>query len=391
MSQDPRMLRQAKLSEAVTALNETRFLDARRAAEAVLQMNQNDAAAWGILAFACRGAGALQEALAAADRSLALEPNNPRAYVVKGDTFQRLGNPRAAAAYYREALRFRDPHGALPEGIRADLAHAEAQVQALDRSFQGHLHEHVRSHIEGPGCSERMRQAVALLEGRRRVYYPEPQHLMYPGLPIHEFYPREPFPWLTELEQASETVLEELKQLLESPEGFEPYLYVDQTRPVFDAHGMANNPDWSAFYLWKNGEPVTENQARCPRTTEAITKVPLVFSGKRCPNVLFSRLKARARIAPHTGMINTRLIGHLPLIIPEGCGFRVGNEIREWAFGEAWLFDDTIEHEAWNQHAEEDRFILIFEVWKPELEAAERDLVTSMLTAVDAYGDGEKR
>jgi aspartyl/asparaginyl beta-hydroxylase (cupin superfamily) len=113
--------------------------------------------------------------------------------------------------------------------------------------------------------------------------------------------------------------------------------------------------------------------------------LPLVFSGKRCPNVLFSRLKAGATIPPHNGMINSRLIGHLPLIIPDDCGFRVGNQTRQWALGEAFLFDDTIEHEAWN-HSSEDRFVLIFEVWKPELNEAEQELITRMLTAVDSYG-----
>ena len=79
--------------------------------------------------------------------------------------------------------------------------------------------------------------------------------------------------------------------------------------------------------------------------------LPLVFSGQRCPNILFSRLRPGAKIPPHNGMINTRLIGHLPLIIPEDCGFRVGNSTRTWNVGEAFLFDDTIEHEAWNNLA----------------------------------------
>ena len=385
MSQTTEGTRQARLTEAVSALNDTRFHDARRAAEAVLRKDGNDAAAWGILAFACRGTRDYRDALVAADRSLALAPHNPRAYVVKGDAFQALGNPRAAAAFYREALRFNDHAASLPEGIKADLIHAEAQVSELDQRFRTHLQRHVAAHLEAPTCTERMRHAVELIEGRRRVFYPEPQHLMYPGLPVHEFYARAFFPWLPSLEQETESILGELKELLNDSKGFAPYLYVDETRPVFDNHGMANNEAWSAFYLWKNGEPVPENQSRCPETTKAVSQLPLVFAGKRCPNVLFSRLKAGARIPPHTGMINTRLIGHLPLIIPEGCGFRVGNEVRDWLPGQAWLFDDTIEHEAWNNHPTEDRFILIFEVWKPELEEAERNLVSSMLTAVDAY------
>ena len=127
-----------------------------------------------------------------------------------------------------------------------------------------------------------------------------------------------------------------------------------------------------------------ENQARCPKTTEVMKNLPLVFSGKRCPNVLFSRLKQGSRIPPHHGMINTRLICHLPLIVPTRCGFRVGNDVREWVPGKVWLFDDTVEHEAWNDSGE-DRILLIFEVWKPGLTDSEKNFMTRLLEAVDAY------
>ena len=230
-----------------------------------------------------------------------------------------------------------------------------------------------------------MQGAVDLLLGKRRLYYPEPRHIMVPDLPIHEFYPRDPFPWLEELESKTSVILDELNALITHGTSFDPYLTKSNERPVFDTHGMAGNDDWGAFYLWKNGEAIVENQARCPETTKAMNALPLVFSGERCPNILFSRLKAGATIPPHNGMINSRLIGHLPLIIPDDCGFRVGNQIRPWVLGEAFLFDDTIEHEAWN-HSSEDRFVLIFEVWKPELNEAEQALITRMLTAVDNYG-----
>ncbi len=59
-------------------------------------------------------------------------------------------------------------------------------------------------------------------------------------------------------------------------------------------------------------------------------------------------------------MLNTRLICHLPLIIPDGCGFRVGNDTRDWKPGKMFLFDDTIEHEAWNT-TNAPRYILTFD------------------------------
>ena len=98
----------------------------------------------------------------------------------------------------------------------------------------------------------------------------------------------------------------------------------------------------------------------------------------------FSRLRPGARIEPHTGFLNSRLICHLPLVTPKNCFLRVGNETREWKKGEAWVFDDSIEHEAWNA-SDETRIVLIFSIWRPELSAEERKLVSTLLQGVDKY------
>ena len=74
-------------------------------------------------------------------------------------------------------------------------------------------------------------------------------------------------------------------------------------------------------------------------------------------------------------MTNTRAIIHLPLVVPPGCEFRVGGETRAWREGEAFAFDDTIEHEAINR-SEKSRLVLIFDVWNPHLSDRERALVT---------------
>jgi aspartyl/asparaginyl beta-hydroxylase (cupin superfamily) len=104
----------------------------------------------------------------------------------------------------------------------------------------------------------------------------------------------------------------------------------------------------------------------------------------RTPSAMFSVLKPRTRIPPHTGVTNARLVAHLPLVVPEGCGFRVGNETRQWVPGTAWVFDDTIEHEAWND-SDRPRAILIFDVWHPALTPAERAMVTAMAEAMEAF------
>ena len=81
-------------------------------------------------------------------------------------------------------------------------------------------------------------------------------------------------------------------------------------------------------------------------------------------------------------MTNVRSIVHLPLIVPGDCGFRVGGETREWTIGEAFAFDDTIEHEAWNR-SDQDRAVLIIDTWNPHLSEHEREMVGRFYDAAD--------
>lgn len=139
--------------------------------------------------------------------------------------------------------------------------------------------------------------------------------------------------------------------------------------------------------MWRDGEVVPENAARCPKTLKALDHAPLSRTKGRMPSILFSLMRPGAHIPPHTGVTNARLICHLPLIVPDGCVFRVGNEVRPWVEGKAWVFDDSINHEAWNR-SEKTRVILLFDIWRPELSEEERKLASAMLQAIDAYGSG---
>ena len=106
--------------------------------------------------------------------------------------------------------------------------------------------------------------------------------------------------------------------------------------------------------------------------------------GARTPAVLFSKLEPGAHIPPHHGMLNCRLICHLPLIVPDGCWLRVGNETREWQEGKLLIFDDSIEHEAKNPSGEM-RIILLFDIWRPELSEAERQGISAIFDAIDTF------
>ncbi len=123
---------------------------------------------------------------------------------------------------------------------------------------------------------------------------------------------------------------------------------------------------------------------RCPRTVAALESWPRCEVPGCSPTAVFSILDARSRIPPHTGVNNTRLIVHLPLIVPPGCGFRVGAEQREWEPGKALIFDDTIEHEAWND-SDTLRAVLILDIWNPAVSVAERELVRTAIAGVNEF------
>ena len=373
------------LNQAVAALQSGNPGEAQAILAPLIEQGVDNAAVWGVLALASRDQGEMTQAVQAADRSLAHEPRNPRALVVKGDAYFKTGDRRAAAAFYREALGFIPAQAQLAPDMAADMQRARERMESLAGDFTRSLMDKVGDFIDNAnGDTTRMRQAVDMLLGKRQIYYPKPKQIHFPGLPLLEFAEPADFNWVPVVEEAFEDILAEARALQREQAEFGAYLKSDDSRPAFDMHGLQDNQDWGAFYLWYNGEPVPENQARCPKTTAVMEALPLVFSGRRCPNVLFSRLKAGAKIPPHNGMINTRLICHLALIIPDDCGLRVGNEVREWKPGKVWLFDDTVEHEAWN-NSKEDRIVLIFEVWKPGLSEAEKGLVTRLLEAVDSY------
>lgn len=326
--------------------------------------------------------------LAEADRALAANPRDLRALIAKGDALAGLGDGRAAASFYSSALRAAgDGKGLAPDMI-AELRRARDETQAQAARFEAHLTDRLaRAGFDAATSSDRFALSLDLMAGRKRLYQQEPRFYLFPGLPQIQFQPRETLPWLAAVEAAAADIRAELDALLAGPDLFRPYLEPRADRPNTDASGLAANPDWSALFLWKDGEEQAEVARRCPRTMAALAGAPLCRVPGRTPSILFSRLKAGARIPPHHGLINTRLICHLPLIVPPGCRFRVGNDVREWRQGRAWAFDDTIEHEAANDSGRE-RIILIFDVWKPEVTPEERALVSALFQAVDAYGAG---
>lgn len=324
-------------------------------------------------------------AMVAVDKALSLEPRNFRALMLKADLLATLGDVRAASSYYQFAVQAAPSADQLLPDLGREIERAQAMCHRYAQKFEQFLLER----LQGTGTSHspasaRFRQSLDILLGKKNRYVQQPQAFYFAELPQVQFYDRSVFPWMDQVEAAIDAIRGELAEVLKDGSGFKPYVEGDPRRPRKEQEGMTDNPDWSAFYLWKYGQAVPENIARCPKTASALAQVPFSDVSNRSPSVLFSQLRPGARIPPHSGLVNTRLICHLPLIVPPGCGFRVGNDTRTPVEGQAWVFDDTIEHEAWN-NSNRTRVILLFEVWRPELSDEERGLVRAMFEAIDEY------
>jgi aspartyl/asparaginyl beta-hydroxylase (cupin superfamily) len=341
------------------------------------------------IAQACRQLADSKGAAAALDRLLRIEPRNLAALIRRGDLYVDSGDSRAAVSFYQAALRVAPPANQLAGAMVNELDRIRATCERYAREYSEAISSHLaRKGFDPTRSSRRFGESVDIVLGKRQIFVQQPKYYYFPGLPQIQFYDRKHFPWFAELEAATDAIREELLGVMKDPDAFKPYVEGNPNRPRKEEAGMIDNPDWSAFYLWKNGEPVPANAARCPKTLEALRAAPLALTPNRSPSILFSLLRPGTRIPPHHGLVNTRLICHLPLIVPGRCAFRVGNEVREWKVGEAWAFDDTIEHEAVNDSTET-RVILLFDIWRPELDEEEQRLVNALFESIDSHS-GQK-
>lgn len=372
--------------------------DARAAIESfekIVAAGHADASICLGLAYACLSLGDNNGLSAALDKALAIEPQNIRALMMKADCLASAGDDRAATTFYLAVVKAATLTMDLPIDLQNEVTRAQRKCDQSVASAESSMRDQLAQLLQLTGTSghstARFEESLDILFGKKKIYFQEPRYYFFPGLPQIQFYNRTDFPWLDKVEAATAAIRAELIDVMkgETPNGyptasaFKPYVQAHARRPHNPQNEMLNNPDWSAFYLWKDGELVAENAARCPQTIAALADVPMPRVGNRSPSILFSLLRPGAHIPPHNGFINTRLIVHLPVIVPDKCTFRVGNETRPWVEGQAWLFDDTIEHEAWND-SNEVRVILLFEIWRPELTLQERELVNAMFETIDA-------
>ena len=379
------MERQALEAEAhrgVEALQRGDFAAARDAFVTVTGSGTASPQAWLFLAQACEGLGDSSTGRSAIDQVLAADQGNPFALFMKADLYARDGDDRASVSFYRMGLRRAAELAQLPGDLPDRVRRAEAAVAAAEERFEEKL-ERTLAERGIDSVPHRFAEALAIASGKQPVYLQHPTSFYFPGLPQMPWYAREMFPWVNELEQAVPDMRAEIEQVLAEDQGLEPYVQEDAER-ASRGHSLLNDARWSAFHLFKAGERVEENAARCPLIMRLLQPLPIPIIQRRSPMALISILKPGTHIPPHHGMLNTRLICHIPLVVPKGCRLRVGAETREVVEGRAMIFDDSFEHEAWND-SDSVRAVLLFEIWRPEISEEEKVALTAMFEAVTGY------
>lgn len=377
----------------MVALHEGRFDDAVTAFRAAAAADPSSGALLRNLASAFRAQGNDEKELNALDGALSLDRRDLVAWIRKAEIHQRRTENGDALFAWHAALALAEPlrpwsgplAAALAEG---DMFQAKA-VSAITDAVGAEI-----GPLAGELSETERRRTTAFVDlalGRRRTYVNQCAGLYYPFLPPDEFFDDHHFPWFAELASATDSIRAELNALLQDPgDALRPYVRMEAGTPDSHWTSLDHSLDWGACFLWEYGEPNRPVIERCPRTAEAIAAIPGATIPGRAPNAFFSLLRPKTRIPPHTGVTNTRAIIHLPLIVPEGCGFRVGGESRPWIEGSPFAFDDTIDHEAWND-SDSLRAVLILDCWNPHLSEAERQFVTRYFAAADGAGYNPRR
>jgi aspartyl/asparaginyl beta-hydroxylase (cupin superfamily) len=364
--------------------------DARRARELyerAIGVDGGSKVLWLNLATACRSLDDKKAEGEALEKALEIEPRYVLALLQKAELMERLNMPKTAATVYSAALDCVASGTPVPQNIAAALTHAQAVVNANAGALEAFLERELASVRQRHSSADQQRYDACrdVFLRKRRVYTHEPKGFLFPYLPAIEFFRREDFPWLDTLEAATEDIAAEaLAALAGDRAGFKPYVDFPASTPMDQWAPLNHSLDWSVYHLLNDGNPVAGHIEKCPKTAAVLAQLPLCDIPNYAPGAYFSVLKPRTRLPAHTGTTNTRSIVHLPLVIPQGCGFRVGSQVREWQKGKAWVFDDTIDHEAWN-HSDQIRIVLIFDVWNPLLTAAERDLVRGFTMGLGQY------
>ena len=179
------------------------------------------------------------------------------------------------------------------------------------------------------------------------------RHAIHGNPPVHD---TADFPWTAEIETAYPGIRAELEHVLMRKSELPNFQDISS-----DVKTITSDAGWKTFFLVGFGKPSARNTALCPKTWEAVRKIPGLKTA------MFSIFEPGKHLPAHRGPYNGVLRLHLGLIVPEmseRIAIRVDSQICHWAEGKVLIFDDAYEHEAWN-HSDQTRVVLFVDFVKP--------------------------
>lgn len=189
----------------------------------------------------------------------------------------------------------------------------------------------------------------------------------FPGLDSKAWHDPSAFPWTATLRENLDTIREEFKNL-NRPSDYK----------INDSEHKLHSGTWDWFSYVSKGQVQQQFAEQCPVTSQLLQDIPGFMTSLPFAYAFFSKLGPKSNIAPHSAPCNIRLRCHFPLYVPPNCGIRVGDEIREWKTGECLIFDDSYDHQVWHDGDTDDRVVLLFDIWHPDLDPKEQQALTEM-------------
>jgi aspartate beta-hydroxylase len=337
----------------------------------------------------------LDSAAAAYATALAREPKLHAARLHLAELHEKRGDTMRAVMTYARALNDAQLEGrwlnasTTPVALQGAVDHAQQFVRGQRLASFAQLMEPFAK-AYGGAALRRVEQAVRIHLHLEAPVFPDPRQkptfLFFPGLPATPYLDKGLIPEIEELEAATPEIRAELNALLPSAAGRERVFHTGELEQA-NLRGLAEPPSWNGYYFFRHGERRADNCAACPNTAAALDALPLARVRGHGPEVLYSVFSPGTHLLPHCGVTNTRVVGHLPLMIPDDCALRVGGEDHHWREGEVVVFDDTYEHEAWNR-SDRTRVVMIFDLWNPFLSLPERAVLAELVVAMGEFRAG---
>jgi uncharacterized protein (TIGR02996 family) len=350
------------------------------------------------LAICQAAAGDRAAALGSFRRALEQHPDEFSLRLVYAECLEQQGEADVALQQMFRAVHDAQNRGRWRNDATTPPALRGRVRRAMDRIDQGRedlFHRVLQPHVDafGEAAMQRVAGALGVYLGSHAPVDQDPRQrptfLWMPGLPSPAFFPRQEFGWYDDLEAATAGIRAELLDVLQERSGMTPFL--DVADKVAEDNYLGGDPQgraWDAFFFHRHGKAYPEHLAQCPTTAATLAGVPLTRIAAHAPEVLFSILAPDTHIKPHHGVTNTRVVTHLPLVIPEGdCKLVVGGEEHAWQEGRCVTFDDTFLHEAWNRTGQQ-RVVLILDTWNPYLTEPERVALRDLVEKIGEFNTG---